>query len=488
MKQHDSSRQPAEAQPQRLGELAVLPVFLGLKGRRAVLAGGTEAAAWKAEVLAAAGADVHIFAADPSEDMLSLIARGAADGSLTLEPRTWTRADFDDAAIAVCDAQDDAEAEAFYNAAREAGVPVNIVDKPAFCQFQFGSIVNRSPVVVGISTDGAAPIVGQAVRRRVETLLPPGLAAWGKLAAKVRARVMERLEMGRPRRVFWERFADHAFGDAAPPEDVDDLIDAASTESMAGRVTLVGAGPGDAELMTLKALRALQACDVILFDDLVSDDVLELARREAKRICVGKRGGRVSCKQEDITALMIRLARQGRSVVRLKSGDPMIFGRAGEEIAAVRAAGIEVSVVPGVTAASAMASILQTSLTHRDHAQTVSFTTGHSRHGKLPDGLDVATIVGEGRTAVVYMGGRTSEAFVDRARAAGVPDDTPAVAMWNVARPNQRVWRGRLANLPAAVQEANDDGPLLIAIGGVFGAEADVADMPAIVQEAIAAR
>lgn len=485
MKDNESSRQPAESAPTRLGELAVLPVFLGLKGQRAVLAGGSEAATWKAELLAASGADVAVYAPEPCEDMLALIERGAADGSLTLYRRPWSQEALEGAVVAVADAESDAEAEAFFTAARAAGAAVNVIDNPAYCQFQFGSIVNRSPVVVGISTDGAAPIVGQAVRRRVETLLPPGLADWGRLAANVRAKVMERLPMGPRRRAFWEAFADKAFGTAAPPAEVDDLIESAGTRSTAGKVTLVGAGPGDPEHMTLKALRALQACDVILFDDLVADGVLELARREAKRICVGKRGGRVSCKQEDITALMIRLAKKGRQVVRLKSGDPMVFGRAGEEIAAIRAAGLEVSVVPGVTSASAMASILQTSLTHRDHAQTVSFTTGHSRHGKLPDGLDVAAIVGEGRTAIVYMGGRTCQAFVDRAREAGVPGSTPAVAMWSVARPEQHLWRGRLADLPGAVAEAPHDGPLLIGIGGVFGEEVAIADLPPVVQEAI---
>ncbi|ORE92868.1 siroheme synthase [Stappia sp. 22II-S9-Z10] len=487
MNQNDSLRRPVEAEPQRLGALAVLPVFMGLKGRRAILAGGSAAARWKAEVLAAAGANVDIYAPDPSDEMLALVARGAADGSLTLHRRPWALDAFEGAAVAICDAETDAEAQAFYCAAKAASVPVNVIDKPAFCQFQFGSIVNRSPVVVGISTDGAAPIVGQAVRRRIETLLPPTLSAWGKLAAKVRPRVMERLAMGPPRRAFWEKFADLAFGSTPPPDDVDAMIDAAGTATMDGHVTLVGAGPGDAGLMTLKAMRALQACDVILFDDLVSDEVLELARREAKRICVGKRGGRKSCKQEDITAMMIRLAKQGRQVVRLKSGDPMVFGRAGEEIAAVRAAGIGVTVVPGVTSASAMASILQTSLTHRDHAQTLSFTTGHSRHGTLPDGLDVAAIVGEGKTAIIYMGGRTSAALVERACAAGVSADTPAVAMWNVARANQHVWRGRLADLPEAVAQTQNDGPLLIAIGGVFSEEAvDVSTMPDVVQQAIA--
>ncbi|WP_108663056.1 siroheme synthase CysG [Acuticoccus kandeliae] len=460
-------RTPSEVAPTRLSALATLPVFMILTGKRAVIAGGTAAAAWKAELLAAAGADVAIHATDPSEDMVLLVARGAAAGSLSLHAAPWCAADLDGAAIAICDAESDEEAAAFAAAARAAGIPVNVIDKPAFCTFQFGSIINRSPVVVGVSTDGAAPILGQAIRRRIETLLPAALADWARLAAGVRSRVMDRFAPGRPRRAFWEAFAERAFREAAP-ETVDDLLGAGASDDTRGKVTLVGAGPGDSGLLTLNAVRALQASDVILFDDLVSDDVLELARREAKRICVGKRGARASCKQEDITALMISLARSGRNVVRLKCGDPMVFGRAGEEIDAVRAAGLEVSVVPGITTASAMASAFQTSLTHRDHAQVVSFATGHSRDGVLPPGLDIQAIVGEGRTGVFYMGARTADAIVARAIAGGLDPTTPAVVIASVSRPEERRWAGPVAALPATIAAWGTDAPIALAIGTVF--------------------
>ena len=315
--------------------------------------------------------------------MHDLVDRGASAGTIALSARPWDTDCLKSAALAICDAASDGEARAFACAAKAAGVPANVIDKPAFCSFQFGSIVNRSPVVVGISTTGAAPILGQAIRRRIETLLPPGLAGWAALGERLRSSVLQRLAAGRPRRAFWERFVDQAFSGGAPDErTANRLIEGAPSER-GGRVILVGAGPGDAGLMTMNAVRALQGCDVILFDDLVSDDVLELARREAKRISVGKRGMRESCRQEDITALMIQLAKAGRTVVRLKSGDPSVFGRSGEEIAALRAEGIFVEVVPGITSASAMAARLGISLTHRDHAQVVSFMTGHSRDGRV---------------------------------------------------------------------------------------------------------
>ena len=387
-----ASRKPAEAGLTRLGALAKLPVFFDLRGKRAIVAGGSAGAAWKAELLAAAGADVVVFAAAPGEDMRAIVARGAADGSLALHEHDWTADVFAGAAIAVGDFEDETEAEAFRDAAKAAGVPVNTIDKPETCDFQFGSIVNRSPVVIGISTDGAAPILGQAIRRRIEMLLPPVLAEWAGAARDIRVRVMERLRPGAQRRQFWEAFSERAFRNVKAPDP--SLLDAMIADSRAGtacsngRVTLVGAGPGDAELLTIRAVRALQGADVILFDDLVSDDILELARREAKRMMVGKRGRRESCAQEDINALMLTLARQGKHVVRLKAGDPMVFGRAGEEIAVLEAAGIPVKVVPGITSAQAMAASLNRSLTHRDHAQSLTLMTGHSRKGELPETVD----------------------------------------------------------------------------------------------------
>lgn len=468
-----ASRKPVDAAPTRMAALATLPVFLGLGGKRALVAGGSAAAAWKAELLAAAGADVEIYAVDVSVEMAALIERGAAAGTLTLIARAWTPDVLTDAAIAIADAADEAEAAAFHRAARQAGVPVNVIDKPTYCQFQLGAIVNRSPIVVGISTDGAAPILGQAIRRRIETLLPPALAAWGRLARAVRDRVGDTLAAGVARRTFWERFVDRAFGPAPSNGELDRLgmlIDTLSgTAPEAGRVTIVGAGPGDAELLTLKAVRALQAADVILYDDLVSDDVLELARREAKRMLVGKRGGRESCRQDDINALMVKLARQGRHVVRLKSGDPMIFGRAGEEIDQLERAGIRFEVVPGITSASAMAAQLGLSLTHRDVAHSVRFVTGHSRAGVLPDDLDWRGAADSDTTLVVYMGAGTARQFAQRLASEGLPLETPAVVVTNVSRGAEARWQGTLGDLGDAPIVRSRSGPVLIGIGAAFG-------------------
>ncbi len=477
-----ASRKPSEQAPPRMAALATLPVFLGLQGRPAIVAGGSAAAAWKAELLAAAGADVHVLAAHVSSEMDGLLARGAAAGTLALVTRAWKPDDLAGAAVAIADAEDEEEASAFYAAARAAGVPVNVIDKPAYCQFQFGAIVNRSPVVVGISTTGAAPILGQAIRRRIETLLPPALARWGELAATIREQVGAQLSAGAARRVFWEKFVDRAFGPAPSGNelrDFDKLVDAMATRGAptGGRVTLVGAGPGDADLLTLKAVRALQAADVILYDDLVSDEVLELARREAKRMLVGKRGGRESCRQDDINALMVKLARQGRHVVRLKSGDPMIFGRAGEEIDQLERADIPCEVVPGITAASAMASVLGISLTHRNDAQSVRFVTGHSRAGGLPDTLDWRGLADRHTTLIVYMGGRTSAALAARIIEQGLSPETPVVAVANLSRVGEARWQGTLGTFANADLLRSETGPILIGIGRVFARRAAVRDM-----------
>jgi uroporphyrin-III C-methyltransferase/precorrin-2 dehydrogenase/sirohydrochlorin ferrochelatase len=319
-------------------------------------------------------------------------------------------------------------------------------------------------VVVGISTAGAAPILGQAVRRRIETLLPATLSAWAHLAQQMRASVMDRLEAGPQRRAFWERLVDRAFGDAAPtPMDGD--IETIAAAPPVGRVTLVGAGPGDADLLTIKAVRALQSADVILFDDLVSSDVLELARREAKRMLVGKRAARESCRQEDINDMMLTLARQGKHVVRLKSGDPMIFGRAGEEIEMLEGHGISVTVVPGVTAALALASRLGISLTHRDHAQSVRFVTGHSRKGVLPDTLNWVGLADPATTSVYYMSRRTLPEIVSQLRAQGMGLDTPAIIAGNVGRTDEQVWRGTVGEAVAAVEAFPLSAPTIFAVG-----------------------
>lgn len=460
-----------------VGPLAALPLFMPLTGRPALVAGDSAAAAWKAELLAAAGAEVLVCAPVPGAALLALLARGPAAGRLHHVDRAWRPADLAGLALAVCDAAQDSEAAAFAAAARAAGVPVNLIDRPAQCSVQFGSIVERGPVVVGISTGGAAPALGQAVRQRIETALPQGLAAWAALAQGLRPRIAARLGGAARRRAFWQRFAVQALGGAtAPAQDRAEAMLASLEEPPQGRVTLVGAGPGDAGLLTLNAVRALQAADVILFDDLVSDAVLDLARREAKRMLVGKRAGRKSCRQSEINALMLKLAGQGRHVVRLKSGDPGIFGRAGEEIAALAAHGISVEVIPGITAGMALAARLRISLTHRDLAHSVRFVTGHSREGRLPEGLDWRGLADPETTSLFYMAGRTAIALAERLIGEGLAPATPVIVASAVSRETESVWHGTLAATAAGGAPAVADAPVLVAVGRVFAHCRDAQD------------
>src|SRR5437764_14980619 len=282
-------RSPTDARPPRMDPLARLPVFFALSGRRAVVAGGTPAAAWKTELLSAAGATVDVLASEPSDEMLAVTA-DPPQGAIVLHRRAWQPEDLHDVVIAVGAFEPDREAACFAEAARAAGVPVNVIDKPAFCDFSFGSIVNRSPLVIGISTDGAAPVFGQAIRAKLEALIPRGFARWAEAARTWRPRVQALALSFRERRRFWEKFTARAVAapDRTPAEnDIDALMsETRGATGNAGSVVLVGAGPGDPELLTLRAVRALQSADVILIDDLVSPQVLDFARREAKKMMV----------------------------------------------------------------------------------------------------------------------------------------------------------------------------------------------------------
>jgi uroporphyrin-III C-methyltransferase / precorrin-2 dehydrogenase / sirohydrochlorin ferrochelatase len=460
------SRSPAEIGTTRIGALSRLPAFFALEGKRALVAGGSPAATWKAELLSAAGARVDVFTAAPGEEMLALAA-APPRGAVTLHDRIWSAGDFAGAAIAVADCADDEEATHFAAAARAAGVPVNVIDRPAFCDFSFGAIVNRSPLVIGISTDGASPVFGQAIRAKIEALIPKGFARWADAARVWRPRVQALALPFRGRRSFWERFTERAVAapNAAPSDaDLDALLEPAAQKNT-GSVVLVGAGPGDPELLTLRAVRALQSADVILFDDLVAPDILDFARREAKKMLVGKTGHAPSCKQDDINALMIALAKAGRRVVRLKGGDPMIFGRADEEIAACRAAGIAVEVVPGITTAQGAASRLLVSLTQRGKARRVQYLTGHGRDGKLPADIDWASLADPAVTTVVYMPTKTLPELVAKATQTGLDPTTPAVAVERATRADERVIAATVAALPARLAAEPPSGPLIVMIG-----------------------
>ena len=332
--------------------------------------------------------------------------------------------------------------------------------------------------MIGISTDGAAPVFAQAIRAKLEALLPKGFADWAAAAARWRAAVKASGLPFSGRRKFWQLFTAHAISnpDSEPTQNDFDRFIAevkgmgAATEN--GSVTLVGAGPGDPELLTLRAVRALQSADVILFDDLVSRDVLDFARREARKMLVGKTGFGPSCKQDDINALMVGLAKQGKRVVRLKGGDPLIFGRAAEEIAACKAGNIAVDVVPGITAAQGAAAELGLPLTDRKHARRLQYVTGHAKDGALPMDLDWQSLADPSTTTAIYMPARTLAALVEKATAEGLDPRTPALAIARATRPDQTVVSAPIGELPARLAQAALPGPLLVMLGRILGAQA----------------
>ncbi|MBL4869973.1 MAG: uroporphyrinogen-III C-methyltransferase [Robiginitomaculum sp.] len=468
---------PEPKGPARLNPLSVLPVFFKLEGQSVLVAGCDMGAEWKVELLCASGALVDWVSASFTQAAKELITR--YPDQINRIDRSWQIGDLRSKTLAIGAFSGTEPASIFYDAAQVSGVPVNCIDQRKFCDFQFGSIVSRGPVVVSISTGGAAPILAQTIRQKIETLLPPALAGWAETAKTLRPKLAKKIPSYDQRRRFWQKFSRAAF--VRPSSQItlwlEDIFannfNGVDQESATGRVTLVGAGPGDAELLTIKAMRALQTADVILFDALVSSDVLELARREAKRILIGKRGGKKSCSQDEINALMVKLARQGKHVVRLKSGDPMIFGRAGEEIEILKQKGIPVSVVPGITAAMALASSLGVSLTNRECAQGVKFITAHSKptgentgkYGTLPN-VDWQACADKATTLMVYMGAKTAPLLAEKLIDEGLSVRTPVVIARGVSRPNSEIENLTLGLLRHKI--ISFDLPVLIGIGQVF--------------------
>jgi uroporphyrin-III C-methyltransferase/precorrin-2 dehydrogenase/sirohydrochlorin ferrochelatase len=454
----------AETVPARIAPLPNLPVFHKIVGRKAVVAGGSQGALWKAELLAAAGADVLVLA---GHEIAAKLFNGLA---ATVLPRGWVDADLDGAALAIADLSDRDEALRFIAAARLAGAPVNIIDQTDLCDFTFGTIVNRAPVVIAISTDGGAPMLGQSIRARIESVLPLGLSGWAKAALRWRPQVKQRVAEFADRRRFWQGFTRLAWEQAerAPTDaDREKLLRSISASDRRGKVTLVGAGPGDPELLTLKAVRALQSATFILYDDLVGPEILELARREATRIAVGKTGHGPSVRQSEICERIVALAEAGENVVRLKGGDPLIFGRATEEIEACRAAGIEIFIVPGISTAQGAAAALGFSLTERMNARRVQYVTGHGADGRLPRDIDWAAIADPVATTVLYMPRKTLAEFVREAMAHGLAADTPAVAIASATRPEQHHVVGSLADLPGLASGLAPGAPVVVVLGAV---------------------
>jgi uroporphyrin-III C-methyltransferase/precorrin-2 dehydrogenase/sirohydrochlorin ferrochelatase len=434
-----------------------------LDGRTVVVVGGGEAGVAKARLIAKSPAQLVWFA--PGERPAE---RERPQG---LEPlyRDPHRADFADAKLAFIAVPDRADAEYLAGLARSAGALVNVVDRPDLCDFQAPALIDRGDVVIGVATGGAAPILARDIRARIEAVLPQGLEILGKLGRDIRETVKAAAPEGPARRRFWER----AFrGRAAAAADAGDVAGARREmlrelngphPQAKGVVWLVGAGPGDPELLTLKAMRLLQDADVIVHDRLVPEAVLDYARRDARRIAVGKSKGNHPVPQQEIERILIEEANKGLRVVRLKGGDPFVFGRGGEELEALREAGVETHVVPGITAALACAASTGVPLTHRDHAQAVTFVTGQPKR----DGPDVdwAALSSSEHTLAVYMGAERAGEISAALIAAGRDPLTPVTVVVNGSRPDERSASGRLHELELLVAVHAIEGPALMFIG-----------------------
>ncbi|MEZ5981617.1 MAG: siroheme synthase CysG [Parvularculaceae bacterium] len=445
------------------------PAFLNLVDRRVVIVGGGEAAAQKARLFAAAGADILIVAEELAESL-----RSEFDARAGLLERAPAPGDFIGAAIVVIAGAEPGDAKALAAAARAEGALVNVVDDPDLSDFITPSIVDRDEVVVAISTDGAAPVLGRRIRSKVEALLPARLGALASFARSFRPAVAGKLAPP-ARRKFWERFFDGPVAARVLAGDVRGAREAmigainrpqSDDEAGEGVIHIVGAGPGDPELLTLKAFRLIQEADVIFYDRLVSDDVLALARRDAERIYVGKAKANHSAPQEEISARLVAYARAGKTVVRLKGGDPFIFGRGGEELDVARAAGVPAFVTPGITAAAGCAASAGMALTHRDYSQALTFVTGHAKGEAEPD-IDWASLAKLGHTLVVYMGvgkaGAISERLIEHGRAAG----TPVAVIENGTLATQKTLKGTLGGLGALIEQGGVKGPAILVIGEV---------------------
>ena len=356
-------------------------------------------------------------------------------------------------------------------------IPVNAVDRPELCDFFTPSIVNRAPVCVAIGTEGAAPVLAQLIRTKVDQLLSPSLGALASLAASLRGIAERLLPKGRMRRQFWEGFFGGAPARAMEVGHAGEAMEAAASllqrrRARTGHVALVGAGPGAEDLLTLRAHRQLMEADVIVHDALVPEAVIAMGRRDAERLAVGKRKGCHSKSQAEINALLVSLAREGKRVVRLKSGDPLVFGRAGEEMQALRDAGVSYEVVPGVTAAFAAAADFELPLTLRGVSSSMVFTTGHDLKGEtLPDWARLAI---DGATVAIYMGRSIAAGVASRLIAAGLSPDTAVAVVENASRSDKRLFHGTLADLPSLEARSDLTGPVMTIIGdAVAGANFD---------------
>lgn len=508
------------------------PLFFKLEDRKVLIVGGGDVALRKADLLSRAGACITILAPNISTDIQALLS----DSKHALVYENYNKSHMTDARVIIAATDDETLNHQIHADATELNIPVNVVDTPHLCDFIFPAIVDRNPIVIGISSNGKAPVLARLLRARLETLIPQGYGKLAKLAGEFRAEVKTRIPTLTGRRQFWERafegqvsqlmFAgneaqataqlkadlestaaalkDNAnntvnLGVYSPATTTSQHTDGHSTETLSatapvtadeltatqnathtkpaqaavGEVYIVGAGPGDPELLTFKALRLMQQADIVYYDALVSPQVLDLCRRDADKVFVGKKRSNHAVAQLGINELLVNSAKEGRRVVRLKGGDPFIFGRGGEEIESLRAHGVPYQVVPGITAANAAASYAGIPLTHRDHSQSVRFVTGFLKAGAPNEKFE--NLLDTNETVVFYMGlhslARLTTGLID----AGRSSKTPIAIVSNASMPNQQVLTGTLANIVELQEQAQLPTPALLIMGDVVALHDDLA-------------
>ncbi len=449
-------------------EMDYFPVFVKLTDQDCLVIGAGEIAARKIDLLARAGAKITVIANQISHHVASL----EASCRLTILQKAFDPADVRGFRL-VISATDNKETNfVVAKAAEEQNILVNVVDSPALCSFIFPAIIDRSPIVAAVSSGGAAPVLARLLRARIETIIPPAYGQLAHLAESYRDDVKKQIKEPAQRRIFWENIFQGSVAElvfSGNEKDAEQKLQQTLTEQKntvtQGEVYLIGAGPGAPDLLTFRALRLMQQADVIVYDHLVSPEIIDMARRDSEKIYVGKERHKHTLPQESINTLLADLAKAGKRVVRLKGGDPFIFGRGGEEIETLMQQGINFQVVPGITAASGCASYAGIPLTHRDHAQSCTFVTGHLKDNSI--NLNWTQLAAPNQTLVIYMGLVGLEKICQSLIEHGSPKDLPIALIQQGTTVNQRVITGTLETFPTIVASLDIKPPTLIIIGTV---------------------
>lgn len=448
--------------------MQALPIFYNIKNRHCVVIGGGEVATRKVSMLLKANAAITLYSLEICHELQDL-----ADAKKIKYVQTnYEQNQLADACLVVAATDDHAVNEAVSVAAKARNIPVNVVDAPELCTFTMGSIIDRSPVVIAVSSEGNAPVLARYIRTKIETMLPASYGRIAAIAGEFRDQVKAKFATTQARRRFWEGVLQGPMvervlsgQEQAARELLQHLINDADSSSKKGEVFLVGGGPGDPDLLTFRALRLMQQCDVCVYDKLVSHEVMELVRRDAELIYVGKARDQHTMPQEEINELLARLALEGKRVLRLKGGDPFIFGRGGEEIETLMQHGVPFQVVPGITAANGVSSYAGIPLTHRDYAQACLFITGHLKDGTLD--LDWQAMARPNQTVVVYMGLVGLAQICEKLIEHGVSASMPVAVVQQGTTPRQKVVTATLADLAEKVAAAEMKPPCLTIIGEV---------------------